>query len=324
MRVLVLAWGVDADAVPASAHGLARALAVADHDVVLVTRLAPDADPPVIDGVEVHAVTDAPPIVPAQMDDPLLRALAFAGRATSVAVRRIEERGVDVVHAEGWQAGPVVTALRHSHDVPVVAVVEPWDLEGEGPVADTALAVAEVADVTMCRAPAGDEGSGLPVGVALPPRRPGPPPARGPLHLAVRSGDDHRVIATAIRERLAVARRISGTWTRRPFAAVVLDPQDLRTVAQAWATGIPVVTVDGPTGELVRTTGSGVVVADDPGAVAAAVDGFAGDRGHAAELGAAAVAAAGRHDWAATVEVWEAAAAAARERAGGRRLHAAG
>lgn len=321
MRVLLLGWA-DAQGCPTQATGLAGALAAAGHDVRLITRLEADGTPPAVPGVEVHAVTDAPPIVPAQMADPLLTALAFAGRATSVAVRRIEERPVDLVHAEGWRTGPTVAALRESHGVPVLAVLEPGERDGTGPRAETAAALADAADLVVRRSPRDRATHHLPVGTDVPARRPGPPPPRGPIRLVVGAGTDHRTAAGVLRGHLTRPRRISGTWTRRPHAAVVMDPTAVDEVVAAWARGIPVVTVPGPTGDLVEAAGNGVV-ADDDTSTGPALDALVEDSERVEALGAASWLAAQAHRWDAVTTVWVGAAASV-VGGGAPHLHAAG
>lgn len=322
VRVLVLAWGVGEDEPGPSPQGagLARALAAAGHDVRLVTRQA--AAPLELDGVEVHAVADAPPIVPPSLADPVLDALAFAGRATSVAVRRLEERVVDVVHAEGWPTGPVVAALQASHAVPVIAALDP-DEVGGGDSTRSGLADALVtgADVHVVRA---GRGTRLPVGVALPRRRPGPPPRRGPVLLAAGPAADHRTIAGRLRSALPDRPRITRSWARRPSVVAVLHPADVDTVVRGFAAGLPVVAVAGPAGSLVAAAGAGVVI-DEGGvaAAAAAVDRIRADHDHAAVLGRAAAAAAADHAWPRVAAVWGDLAALATEQAGTPRLHAA-
>ena len=324
MRVLLLAWGVGTGphGPTPQAAGLARSLAGVGHDVRLVTRRDPSAPPPAVDGVEVHAVADAPPIVPAGMAAPSLDALGFAGRATSVAVRRLEERPVDVVHAEGWATSTVVAALRHSHDVPVLAVVEPWEAGAADPtVAELAGALEAAADTRLRRTPG--RAPALPVGSDLPARRPGPPPPRGPVHLTAPPGVAHRAAAGRLRAALTAPRRIASSRARRPAVVVVLDPHDLDAVARGWTAGVPVVTVTGPTGTLVEETGTGVV-APDAAAVAAAVDGLLADRARVEALGAAAVAVASRHTWSRVATAWTTLAAATAQQAPRPRLRATG
>lgn len=321
MRVLLLGWD-GTEGCPAQAAGLAGALAAAGHDVRLVTRLRPDGTPPAVDGVEVHAVTDAPPIVPQQMTDELLAALAFAGRATSVAVRRLEERPVDVVHAEGWWTGPTVSALGTSHDVPVVAVLEPGEHDTAGPRAEVAAALADRADLVVRRSPVDRATHHLPVGTDLPSRRPGPPPSRGPVRLVVDVASEHRSVAAVLRGSLSTPRRVSGTWTRRPLVAVVLAPAAVEEVVGAWARGVPVVTVPGPTGDLVEAAGGGVVVDDEPG-VGPAVDALVEDPARVEALGAAGWLAVQVHRWDVVATVWEGAAASVVD-SSAPHLHAAG
>lgn len=318
MRVLLLAWGVgDEPRGPSpQAAGLAVALAAAGHEVRMVTRHGDGT--PALDGVEVHAVVDAPPIVPAPLREPALDALAFAGRATSVAVRRLEERAVDVVHAEGWATQPVVAALRQSHDVPVVAVVEPPADTATTPGAMAAALVAD-ADVRVARS---GPGRRLPAGVQLPARTPGAPPRRGPVLLAVGPSDDHRAAARRLRAAMPAPRRVTRSWARRPSVVVVLDPTDVDTVVRGLAHGVPVVAADGPAGEIVAGTGAGEVVAD-AGRAAVLVARLLADQDAAATCGAAARAAVADHDWARVATAWQRHATSALQGAAAPRLRAA-
>ena len=327
MRVVLLAWEVGSSrpALAPQAAGTARALADDGHRVRLVTRLPEGTQPPRLPGVEVHAVADAPPIVPPSMAGATMGALGFAGRATSVAVRRLGEEPVDLVHAEGWATTPVVAALQHSHDVPVLAVVEPWEVAADdATVAELAAALVAGADVRAARAPGAARG--LPPGADLPDRRPGPPPARGPVHLVAPTAVRHRAVARALRASLPTPRRISRSWSRRPAVVVVLDPTDLDTPVRALAAGVPVLTVGGPAGALVTAAGGGVVLGDSPSLaeVVAAVQALLADRPRAVALGAAASAAAASHAWSAVARRWRGLATAAAARRAGARLHAAG
>lgn len=322
MRVLVLSW--DASAVDGGldpqAAGLAAALAAHGDDVRLVTRLGEDLHPPDVPGVEVHAVTDAPPILPADLDGPLLAAQAFAARATSVAVRRLEERDVDVVHAVGWQTQPVVAALRATHGPPVVVVLGRAEVAPDRPAALHATARQLAADAAVVLGPTATdqralhEATGaaagvLPPGTGLPARSPGPPPAAGPLHLVAAPGQDHRATARGIREASGDRRRITRSWRRRPFAVAVLDPHDVTTAVRALALGVPLVATAGPVGELASASGGGLVVEPSPGAVAAAVDRLAAEPDLAAVLGATGAAAATHHAWPAVAAAWRRAVA---------------
>lgn len=338
VRVLVLSWdaGSRAGGPDHQAAGLAVALAAGGDDVRLVTRLGEDHRPPQLPGVEVHAVVDAPPILPTELDEPLLAALAFAGRATSVAVRRLEERPVDVVHAEGWQTGPVAAALRTSHGVPVLAALSGADVTGpEGSITATARQLASDAVVVACRSTADRTAVAAATGVTLvvlpagsdrPARRPGPPPAAGPLYLAVVGGRDHRehrVVARGIQRSLSQPRRVTRSWTRRPFVVVVLDPHDLTAATRALALGVPLLAVEGPVGELAVTTGGGRLVSGDPAAIAAAVDQLGERPELAASLGATGRAASDAHRWDVVADTWRRAAPAAPACAPPRPLHAA-
>ncbi len=318
MHVLLLAWGVgEGPSGPSpQAAGLARALVAAGHEVRLVTRA--DAALPALDGVEVHAVVDAPPIVPVAMRDPALDALAFAGRAVSVAVRRLEERPVDVVHAEGWATGPVVAALRESHDLRVVAVADALTVAGDA-AAGMAAALADDADLCVSRV---GDGARLPPGVDLPTRRPGPPPARGPVLLRSAPDEDHRTVARDLRAALPGPRRITRSWARRPAAVVVLDPTDLDTVVRGLAAGVPVVAAAGPVGTVVEAAGAGVVVRGRDDAAAATAQVLA-DPGLASRWGTAAAAAAAEHAWPRVAARWAELAATAVTRADRPRLRAA-
>lgn len=334
MRVLMLSWdarAADGGLAP-QARGLAGALASAGHTVRLITRLAADRSPPQLPGVEVHAVGDAPPIVPAPLDEPLLAALAFAARVTSVAVRRLEEAPADVVHAEGWQTGPVVAALRSTHDVPVVAVPDGPMPPGDASVRDVVAQLVADADRVLLRGPVGRAASGevgpdhgrLPPGVDVPARLPGPPPARGGLLLVAPPDRDHRRFARQLRDHSDIERRISRSWRRRPFAVAVLDPTDLDSAARGLGAGVPVLAVDGPVGELVRDTGAGVVVAPSAAAVAAELDRLARRPARAAQFGKAASAAAAELAWPAVAEAWRGIVAPIAATSTPRRLHAAG
>ena len=114
--------------------------------------------------------------------------------------------------------------------------------------------------------------------------------------------------AAALRGHLTTPRRISGTWTRRPHVAVVLDASAVDEVVAAWARGVPVVTVPGATGDLVEAAAAGVV-ADDERQVGPAVDALVEDSARVEALGAAAWLAVQVHRWDTVATVWEGAAA---------------
>lgn len=317
MRVLVLSWDARADdgGLDPQATGLAAALAAAGDDVRLLTRLGEDLRPPQVPGVEVHAVTDAPPILPGDLDGPLLAAQAFAARATSVAVRRLEERAVDVVHAVGWQTQPVVAALRATHDVPVAVVLTRAEVDPARPAAVRATARQLASDAAVVLGPTATDQRGLhdasgaaagvlPPGTDLPARSPGPPPAAGPLHVVAGPDHDHHALARELRAAAGHRRRITRSWRRRPFAVVVLDPDDVTAALRALALGVPLLAVDGPVGELATGSGGGLVVAPTGAAVAAAADRLADDPALAATLGATGAAAAVWHAWPAVAAAW--------------------
>lgn len=318
--MLVLSWdprGAHGGPTPQAA-GLARTLAASEDEVTLVTRAVDDAGSPQVDGVEVHAVADAPPIIPAQLDEARMAAEAFAARAMAVTVRRLAEDPVDLVHAVGWQTGPVVAGLRTTHDVPVVATLGAADLDA-GRVgrlaAATAARLAGDADVVVTatdhdaaalRAATAQPVAVVPPGVELPPRSPGTPPARGPLHLVAPPGAQHRGVAAAVRAATQHPRRITRSWRRRPFAVAVLDPADVDAAVRALALGVPLLAVDGSVGELATRTGGGLVVAPTGAAVGAAVDRLAADPRLAAALGEVGAAAAVAHGWPRVADGWRA------------------
>lgn len=334
MRVLVLSWDARAGdgGLAPQARGLAAALAGAGHTVRLVTRLAGGGSPPCIPGVEVHAVGDAPPIVPAALDEPMLAALAFASRATSVAVRRLEESPVDVVHAEGWQTGPVVAALRRTHDVPVVAAPGGAGRIGDPAAADIAAQLVADADRVLARSAAermavaadGADVVQLRPGVDVPDRPPGPPPGSGALLLVAPPDHDHRGFARDLRDGVEVPRRISRSWRRRPFAVAVLDPSDLDGAVRGLAAGVPLLAVEGAVGDLVRGSGAGVVVEPSAAAVAHELDRLVRQPARAAALGAAATAAAADLAWPGVAATWHELVAPVIGARGVGRLHATG
>lgn len=325
MRVLVLSWDPLAGdgGLDPQAAGLAVALAAAGADVRLVTRLGEGCEgrqPPALPGVEVHAVTDAPPILPAQLDGPVLAAQAFATRAMSVVARRVRERAVDVVHAVGWQTQPVVAALRAAHGVPVAAVLTRSDVATDRPTAVRASARQLAADADVLLAPThtdqqalhgalGVAARVLPPGTDLPARSPGPPPAAGPLHLVAGPGQDHRAVARGIREAAEHRRRITRGWRRRPFAVAVLDPGDVTTAVRAMALGVPLVATAGPVGELASATGGGLLADPTAAAIAAVADRLAADPDLAAVVGARGAAAATHHAWTGVAAAWRRAVA---------------
>lgn len=317
MRVLVLSWDACAadGGLDPQAAGLAAALAGRGADVRLVTRLGDDRHAPDVPGVEVHAVTDAPPILPADLDGPLLAAQAFAARATSVAVRRLEEREVDVVHAVGWQTQPVVAALRATHGAPVAAVLTRTEVDPSRPAGVHATARQLAADATVLLGPTATDQRALhdaigtatgllPPGTDLPARSPGPPPAGGPLHVVTEPDHDHHALARELRAAAEHRRRITRSWRRRPFAVAVLDPDDVTTGVRALALGVPLLAVEGPVGQLATETGGGLVVEPTGTALAAAADRLADDPDLAAVLGATGAAAAVRHAWPTIAAGW--------------------
>lgn len=317
MRVLVLSWDASAagGGLDPQAAGLAAALADHGDDVRVVTRLGEDRHAPDVPGIEVHAVTDAPPILPADLDGPLLAAQAFAARATSVAVRRLQEREVDIVHAVGWQTQPVVAALRATHGAPVAVVLTRTEVDPSRSAGVHATARQLAADAAVLLGPTatdqralhgatGAAAGVLPPGTGLPARSPGPPPAGGPLHVAAGPDHDHRALARELRGAAAHRRRITRSWRRRPFAVAVLDPDDVTTGVRALALGVPLLAVDGPVGELAAGTGGGLVVEPSGTALAAAADRLADEPDLAAVLGATGAAAAVRHAWPTIATAW--------------------
>lgn len=324
MRVLILSWdarGTDPGLSPQSA-GLASALVAAGHDVRLITRLPEGARPATIAGVEVHAVPDPPPVLPPSIDRPLVAALGFASSAGSVAARCIDQRPVDVVHVEGWQPAAVATSLQTSHDAVVVAALGAGDLtpssirhgDDTDLVVQTAAELAKRARLVMVRSVAaaavvarstGVEAAVVTPGVDRPARRPGPPPSRGPVVLVAPPGSDHRRFGAALREHLTRPRQITGSWRRRPHAAVVLDPDDVGSALRALASGVPVLAAAGPVGDLVRASSAGWVVDPAHDVLAEHLDGLDRDPGLAASMGAAAVEAVeARHAWDVVASDW--------------------
>lgn len=315
MQVLVLAWdapGVEPDA---QAVGLAETLASGDDEVCLVTREGAQVED-VPAGFDVLPVGDAPPIVPAELAAPRLSAEAFAARAMAGAVRWLRDRPSAVVHAVGWWTGPVVAGLQDALDVPVVARLTGADVaaaDDDGGRAAVGARLARDADAVVVptrhdadvlAATSDVDATVVPPGVVLPRRSPGPPPARGPLHLTVRPGASHRAVAARLRGAIATPRRITQRWHRRPFAVVVLDPHAVDAAVRALAAGVPLLAVEGPVGELATTTGGGLVVPPDAAAVGAAVDRLAVDPTLAAALGEVGAAAAVEHGWATVAARW--------------------
>jgi len=334
VRVLVLSWDALAPSawVAPQAAGLAVALAASGDDVRLVTRLGPDRRRPQLPGVEVHAVPDAPPIVSPELRTAPIAALGFASRAAAVAGRRLEERPVDAVHAEGWQTGPVAASLSISHDVAIVAAVDLGDREpgdnDDGPEAyaratgrelarSASLVVyrsAPAATRTAVLAPRSSSATAVVVpGVDTASRRPGPPPAAGPVWLVPpgRCGTAHRDFARALRVAMDHRRAIAGTPTRRPFAAAVLDPHDLDAALTALALGVPLLAAAGPVGDLAVASGGGRLVAPTPAGVAAALATLRRDPAAAAALGRSGSSyVATSHTWSTAASSWRAAVAA--------------
>lgn len=83
-------------------HTLSRAMVRAGHEVHVVANSHPDAPPSaVVDGVHVHRVPSAPPLLPE--DDWVARVLAFNVGAQAAAGKVLAAHDVDALHAHaGW------------------------------------------------------------------------------------------------------------------------------------------------------------------------------------------------------------------------------
>jgi glycosyltransferase involved in cell wall biosynthesis len=245
----------------------------------------------------------------------LVAVLSAASRATAVAVRWLEEEPADIVHVEGWSAAPTALALHTTHALPAVSVVTPRDVApGDGP--DDA-ARHELVDALAALGPVllrGTAPDALPHGTDLPSRRPGPPPAAGPVLLVPAPGVSPRAAAAALRARLG-GHRVGTTTRRRPVVVAVTDPHAVDAALRGLARGVPVVAVRGGEAATVVARAGGLVVDDDT-ALADAVARLLADPDGRATLGAAAAAhARTAHGWPVVAAAWARAAASA----GGRR-----
>lgn len=296
MRVLVLSWDVSdphGGPTPAAA-ALARALADHGDRVRLITRHPERATPGALPGVEVHAVPDAAPIIPLEVGGHLARVLAFSSRASTAAVRVLEQEPVDVAYVDGWQPTYTATSMRSTHEVPLVASIDASWFSRRGPHLDdddTLLHQIEwwlsyearrivsgsqdgLADIARVLQIPDTKLAVLPMPMSIPAIAGTPPSPDGPVLIAPPADENPRAYLLAVRRHLHAPPRLTTTWRSRPAAAVVLDGASSHAAVRALASGVPVAVLDQPgLAGLVADNATGRLVTDaDPATVAATID----------------------------------------------------
>ena len=107
--------------ISAHAGGLARALARAGHDVVVLTLHHPDVpDDEEVDGVRVLRAATELPWLP---DDQFVARMAGANHHLVALVARLRDWQPDIVHAHDWLVAWAGQTLRTWWDVPLVATI---------------------------------------------------------------------------------------------------------------------------------------------------------------------------------------------------------
>jgi len=127
MRVLILSWEyppVMVGGLGRHVHALATSLAIAGHEVTVVSRHAEGATfDEVLDGVRVVRVPEDPPLFPFNSETLLAWTMAFNHALTRAALRVAEEVRPEVVHAHDWLVAHAATTVKHHLDIPLVATV---------------------------------------------------------------------------------------------------------------------------------------------------------------------------------------------------------
>lgn len=296
MRVLVLSWDVSDPRGGPTPGAAALASALADHGdrARLITRHPERSTPGTVPGVEVHAVPDAAPIIPLEVGGHLARVLAFSSRASTAAVRMLEQEAVDVAFIDGWQPTYAATAMRSTHEVPLVAnITASWftrrgpHLDDDGTllhqiewwlsyearriVSATPDGVADLARVLQIPA---TKLAVLPMPMEVPTTSPTPPKPDGPVLVVPPADTNDRAYLLAVRRHLADPPRLTTTWRSRPAAAVVLDDAGHHLAVRALASGVPLAVLDQPglAGLVLDHATGRLVPVRDPEAVAEAID----------------------------------------------------
>lgn len=127
MRILLLAWDTEpgfASYLGRQVPGLAGRLAAAGHEVHLATDPVTSERVRTRDGLEVLEVVEAPPIVPPEPGSVVAEVLAADTCLQVAGSRLLLDRGVDLIHAFGWQVGYAAIGLRTTFDgLPLVATL---------------------------------------------------------------------------------------------------------------------------------------------------------------------------------------------------------
>jgi glycogen(starch) synthase len=124
MRVLMLSWEYPplvVGGIAAHVDGLARAMARADHEVVVFSLRHPSVDDDVVvDGVRViRAATDLPWLP----DDDIVARMASANHQLTQLAGQLGDWRPDVVHAHDWLVAWAGDTLKALWDVPLVATI---------------------------------------------------------------------------------------------------------------------------------------------------------------------------------------------------------
>ncbi|HEX9890424.1 MAG TPA: glycosyltransferase family 4 protein [Nitriliruptorales bacterium] len=101
---------------------LSRTLVEQGHEVHVITRA--HADVPSehdVEGVHVHRVPEAPPVIP--FTDLVPWVMAFNNGVQSTAARLVQQHAFDVVHAHDWLVAYAAAGIKHSFHLPLVATI---------------------------------------------------------------------------------------------------------------------------------------------------------------------------------------------------------
>jgi glycogen(starch) synthase len=124
MRVLMLSWEYPplvVGGIAAHVDGLARAMARADHEVVVFSLRHPSVhDDAIVDGVRVMRTSTDLPWLP---DDDIVARMASANHQLTQLAAQLGDWRPDVVHAHDWLVAWAGDTLKALWGVPLVATI---------------------------------------------------------------------------------------------------------------------------------------------------------------------------------------------------------